>query len=890
MIGQIVSHYEILSKLGQGGMGVVYLARDTRLDRLVALKFLPPELIESLLPITRFEQEARAISALNHPNIATIHDMEQVDGRRFLVLEYLPGGTLKDKLRVLRLNGQQMPLGQCLSIGIQIADGLAHAHRAGITHRDVKSENVMFTAEGMARITDFGLAKTAHRAEITRDGTTVGTAAYMSPEQATGEAVDGRTDIFSLGILLYEMAAGARPFGGDNEVAVLHAILQKTPPPLSDFREVPDGLQAVLLKALEKDRYRRYQRAEDLAADLRALQNRLDPSAGRVALTDSAGPTVSLDRIPSAPKEVPAGWSRTKNKTVAAAIAGVVLIPVVIAVLFPRIRDTLIQRPGALPSEKHIVVLPFSSLGKSGDEQAFATGLAEILEQKLTLLARSHRDSWVVPESDVYGNSVTTPAEARRLFRVSLAIAGTVKRTGDHTELDLKLLDAGTGKLLRERAVSKSGSDLASLQDEVVGSAAAMLGFDVEGQALSRIAASGTFIPTAYDDYVKANGYIQRYDRGGIDAAIALFQEAIRRDPNYALAYAGLGEAYWTKYVHSKDVQYLEQARTQTEQAISRNAAMASPHITLGVISTAMGQQDSAVAQLREAIRLDPVNAAAYRALGNSLAAQRKPAEAEEMYKKAIQLRPNFWLGHNDLAIFYSNQGRYNEAETALRKVIDLTPDNQLSYRNLGGVYAHEGRYKEAEEMLKKSIGIRPTAAAYTNLGTVYFYEGRYGDAVPMMEKAVALAGQNDGVRAVAWNNLAEAYRWNPDTAAKAPEAYRKSLDLSQSQLAINPENAVLLSRTALCTAHLGEIRQALVSMEKARRLAPRDLTVLSRSVIVYELAKERGRALAALDSALRGGYRVEEVSREPDLAGLRADPRYSKLIRKRQESKGITK
>ncbi|MDQ2901610.1 MAG: tetratricopeptide repeat protein, partial [Acidobacteriota bacterium] len=599
---------------------------------------------------------------------------------------------------------------------------------------------------------------------------------------------------------------------------------------------------------------------------------------------------VSLDRISPAPVESSVGWSRKRNRIVATAIMGGVLIPVLVAVLFSPIRGRLFRRSGALPSEKHIVVLPFSSAGKSADEQAFTTGLSEILEQKLTLLARSHRDSWVVPESDVHSNSVTTPAEARRLFRVTLALTGAVNRSGENTELDLKVVDAVTGKSLRESTVSKSGSDLASLQDEAVSSAAAMLGLDVQGSAFSLMATGGTSMPTAYDDYVKANGYLQRYDRGGIDAAITLFQEAVRRDPNYALAYAGLGEAYWTKYVHTKDAQYLEQARAQTEQAISRNAALASPHITLGAISIAMGQKEGAVTQLREAIRLDPVNAAAYRELGKAFLAQRKPAEAEEMYKKAIQLRPNFWLGYNDIAIFYSSTGRYDEAEAALRKVIDLTPDNQMSYRNLGGVYAHLGRYKEAEEMLKKSIDIRPTASAYTNLGTVYFYEGRYGDAVPMMEKAVALAGQSDGIRAVAWNNLAEAYRWNPDTAAKAPAAYRKSFGFSRSQLAINPDNAVLLSGVALCLARLGDTRQALNSIEKSRSLAPRDLTVLSRSVIVYELAKERGRGLAALDAALRGGYRAEEASREPDLAGLRADPRYSRLILKRQESKGATK
>src|SRR5579863_2625786 len=269
MIGQVVSHYEILEKLGEGGMGAVYKARDMRLQRMVALKFLPAEITATPERIARFELEARAISTLNHPHIGTIHSMEEyaIEGyatRRFLVLEYLPGGTLRERLKACRAANQAFPLADAVKIGIEIAQGLAHAHRKGIVHRDIKPENVMFTAERVLRITDFGLAKSP-TSDLTRDGTTVGTASYMAPEQATHNETSPRSDLFSLGVMLHEMIAGHRPFAGKSEFAVMQAVVSDPPAPLGRFRtDVPPGLERILACLLEKDPARRYRTGEEV--------------------------------------------------------------------------------------------------------------------------------------------------------------------------------------------------------------------------------------------------------------------------------------------------------------------------------------------------------------------------------------------------------------------------------------------------------------------------------------------------------------------------------------------------------------------------------------------------------------------------------------------------
>jgi tetratricopeptide (TPR) repeat protein/tRNA A-37 threonylcarbamoyl transferase component Bud32/TolB-like protein len=846
IIGEIVSHYEILEKLGEGGMGVVYKARDLRLQRFVALKFLSPEIASNAETIARFEIEARSISALNHPHIATIYSMDEAEwGRRFLVLEYLPGGTLRARLKDYRIRQEPFPIREAVKTAMEIAGGLDHAHRAGIVHRDIKPENVMFNVEGVLRITDFGLSKSAHSEELTRAGTTIGTAAYMAPEQASENNTSPLSDLFSLGILLHELIAGQRPFAGKSELATMHALVHDPPPPLRTIRpEVPPRLEKILLKLLDKEPERRYQTGESLAADLGDLYN----DATNTAELNYEGVTKTMLGIGQVGRR---RWLPALALAAIAAVAGAAWYE--------------FREPAGTSTQ--LAVLPFTAKSGKPEDIAFGNGLAGILA---TRLSASGAHIWIVPGSDLQRNRVTTPDDARRVFGVRRVLTGTIDRQPQGPQVEMKLIDTASGKTLKQASVS-SGNSSSTLQDDVMKQATAMLGVPSGPREAGETKASN-----AYDYYVQGNGYLQRYDQAGnVDAAIRSFEDAIKLDPNYALAYAGLGSSYWRKYKLSSDSQMLERARDAAMQALSRNDTLDAPHITLGDIAVSAGQPVEGIRQLNIALERDPVNADACRELANAYVAAGKLADAETTYRRAIQYRPDFWLGYFDLATFYNLQARYDDAEQALKKASGLTPDNYLIYRNLGGVQMARGEWSDAEHSFQKAIALRPIGSVYSNLGALYIYLGRYPEAIPVLEQAIALSGDERHAYLM-WGNLGDACKWTPARKEDAARAYTKAAELATSQLQVNPKDPTLLSHIAEYRAKAGEDAAAEVQIMKALAIAPKDPAILFKAAIVRELAGKRKQSLTSLDAALAAGYSLSFVEREPELASLRAAPGYS--------------
>ncbi|HWF07984.1 MAG TPA: protein kinase [Bryobacteraceae bacterium] len=883
MIGEVFSHYEILDKLGEGGMGVVYKALDTRLQRLVALKFLPGEITSTPDRIARFEQEARAISALNHPHIATIHSMEEHGAGRFLVLEYLAGGSLRDRIRAHRAAAEPFPLADAVRIGIESAQGLAHAHRRGIVHRDIKPENIMFTADGLLRITDFGLAKSAisgpAREELTKDGVTVGTAPYMAPEQALGNITSPRSDLFALGVTLHETIAGQRPFAGASEFATMHAVINQVPELLHQLRaDVPEPLARVVARLLEKDPAGRFQTGDEVAAALSALDTEL-PTA-EITYTPALYPQgISFDRSAFEPTRTMAlpvvtEAARRQPKTLWIAAAAFV-IAVAGAVSW-----TFFRHPRHVTQ---LAVLPFTAKSGNAEDAAFGNGLAGIVSGRLAALGG---EVWVIPDNDLHQNRVSTPIEARRIFGVDTVVTGEVERPGFGQDvIRMHLVDTASGRTLRS-ASAKAGAAATPLEEEVVRQTAAMLGLSLDPLAVSKLRAAATQTANAYDYYVLGSGYLQRYDQAGnIGSAVAAFQRAIQLDPSYAMAYAGLSSAYLLQYRSSRDQQYLERARDAAIQALSRNESLDSPHITLGTIAMLTGQTEEGIRQLRAALDSDPVNADAYRELANAYVQAGRPADAEATYNRAIQLRPNFWIGYLDSATFYNNSGRYPEAEKALRTAASLTPDNYLVYRNLGAVEMARGEWADAERSLKQALASRPSGSVYSNLGTLYIYAGRYADAVPMLEQAVSLGGGDEKHAYLIWGNLGDAYRWTKGREASAAVAYQNAVKLATRQLAVNPKDATLLSQIAVYQAKMGAQQEAKSGIEEALTSAPRDSAVLYRAAIVYELCGERTKSLDNLRAALAAGYSLSVVEREPELAALRQDSGYKAISGKRSSS-----
>jgi serine/threonine protein kinase/Flp pilus assembly protein TadD len=861
MVGRTVSHFEILEKLGEGGMGVVYCARDLKLDRLVALKILPPEQMFNPRRRARFIAEAKSASALNHPNIITIYEIETVETVDYIAMEYVQGVTLYDLIQ-----GPQLELATLLDYAAQIASALAAAHTAGIVHRDIKPGNIMVTKSGTAKLLDFGLAQierpdvdpdapTSTMAFLTRPGTVVGTVAYMSPEQAQGGGVGPRSDIFSFGVVLYQLLTRTLPFHAGSDIALLYEIVNKPAPHLVALRpDLPPVLGAIVEKALEKDPERRYQRAEDLAADLKAITRQLE--SGVSAHDISVG---SLPRQKA---------RRSKLLKFAALGASLLLLMGVLAWRFAPWRNRV-------PDEKKIAVLPFRNIGGDRDNEAFCDGMMEALTSELTELSQSHGSLWVVPASEVRREGLASPGEARRALGANLVITGSVQRDHDHVHLTANLVDAGSMRQLRSREIERTVGEEAGLQDSVVQEIAGMLQLELGATDRRVLAAGETGTSGAYDLYLQARGHLQRRGNDDIDQAIQMFRQAIALDPKYALAYAGLGEAYWRKYRETRDTQWVQPARENCQLALKLNNQLAPVYVTLGIIEEGAGQHQKALDTLEKARQLEPSDPSVLSELGAVKEAMGKLDEAKSDYEGAAKLRPGDWASLNALGGFYYRRGRYQNAIPLFQQITQLAPANSQGYTNLGATYAMAGQYESAAVSFQQSLNLRPTASAYTNLGTVYFFLGRCSDAVPLMERASQLAPKSEQV----WGNLGDAYACVSGKKSDADSAYRHAVQLGQRRLAVNPMDGETLSVVALYEAKLGDKAKALENIQKARRLAAGSRKVQWEAALIYELAGQRDRALDELGAAIHAGQPLDEVRGEPALTKLRTDPRYRQLM-----------
>jgi serine/threonine protein kinase/Flp pilus assembly protein TadD len=865
--GQIVSHYKIQSKLGEGGMGVVYQALDLRLNRPVALKFLHPKLTTSSELVASLEREGMAISALNHPNIATIYGIEEANNCKFIVLEYLPGGTLKARIAELRTRGRWVPLVEAVTYAIQIADGLAHAHEHGIIHRDIKSSNILFTAQDTIKIVDFSLASSSQDCDSTSSLSIAGTPSSMSPEQAQGKDIDHRSDVFSLGIVLFELLTGKMPFGAARSAAVLQQITSRPAPPLSASRPgLPTALESIVATALQKDREMRYQRMTILAADLRSVLKQIDIQTEDVAATE----TVTL---------APATGNRRRIRRIgpaslllAASLSAVFFVAYehqwVRGIAMSMIHSTL------LPGEKRLVVLSFANSSNSPEE--LGDGLMDVISSKLTEMEQFQGSLLVISPSEVRKAEVHTPSEAREAFGATLAITGTVRNLGTRMEIMMNLVDTETSAQLRSFTIEMDFPEPASLQDEIVSKASEMLDISLTPSAFLALQAGNTRVPSAYRYYIEGRGYLQQIDKAEyLNKAMLAFRRAIQLDSRYALAYSGLAEVWLERFNSTKDPQAVNRAFENAWRAADFNDGIAGVHVTLGRAYAAKGQYDDAEREFQRALQIDPVNAEALRRLARAYQNTNRTDLAERTYRKAIQLRPNDWRGYQSLGNYYFNNGNEVEAARWYQRVMDLTPGNYNAYNDLGASFLRLGDYTKAAALLNKSVELKPSAMNYSNLGSVYYLQGRFREAARLYNTAVALEGNNSSY----WGNLADAYRWTPELASKAPQMYGKAVFYGQRELTGNPANSHLRSRVAVYYAAIGDKDSASREMREALGVSPHDGYVLFRAALMQEQLHHRDAALDALRAALLAGYPQEEIRKAPALENLRTDVKYKSLF-----------
>jgi serine/threonine-protein kinase len=531
---------------------------------------------------------------------------------------------------------------------------------------------------------------------------------------------------------------------------------------------------------------------------------------------------------------------------------------------------------GALPAQKNVAVLPFANVGGSPQNQPFCDGLTYTLTSKLTQLEQFHGSLLVVPASDVLAEEVESVEDARRKFGVSLVLAGSVQRAGEEVLVNLTLVDANSRRQLRSFTVETGADAPTLLPGGLALQAARLLELELAPRDSEVLAAGRTGVVRANDYYLEGRGYLQRYeDPDNIDVAIAQFDRALQQDPDFALAYAGLGEAYWKRYEATRQPQWAEEARKACEQALALDKRSPEPHTCLGAVFNGTGDYGNALVEFQHALERNPASDNAHRGLAAAYEAQGKLEEAEETYKHAIALRPSYWGSYRELGVFYFRHGRYDDAAAMFRSCTELAPDNARAYTSLGGIFYLQGRWEQAEQLYEQSLAIRETSVAYSNLGTVYFFQGRFAEAVRMFEQATALQ-PNDYLLL---GNLADAYRWTSGLKSKAGPAYRHAIELAQVQLEVNPRDPDVRSDLAVYWVKMGEPEKALAAMAAARKQAPNDVNVLFQSVVVYYLAGQRARAVDALIQAIQAGYSLAEIRADPELVDLRRDLRYQRAV-----------
>ncbi|MDZ4699044.1 MAG: protein kinase [Rhodothermales bacterium] len=844
--GDRINQYVIERELGAGGMGVVYLARDTRLDRLVALKFLPMIRRGDEELSRRFLQEARAASQLDHPNICTIYEFnESAEGEHFIAMAYYDGETLKAK------QVRTVAYEQALEMALQMLRGLAHAHEKGIVHRDIKPDNLLVTAGGVVKVLDFGLAK-MQGVDLTRTGMTMGTVAYMCPEQARGGVVDARSDIWSAGVVLYELLTGERPFRGDYDQAVIYSILNEDPaPPSSHQPELSPTLDAIVLRCLAKDPDQRYPRAAEV---LEAI----------VALDQTGTPAPPLDAaIP-----VMRSWLSYRRYILGALVVAVAAL----GGWWMMKGERVLSETGTT----RLAVLPFVNMGA---DSALVNGLEFTVTSKLTLMQRFDGTLSVVPSGDLLADGVVSAEAAAERLDATLALGASVRQRGAGLLLTLQLIDAPANRVLDSRVLEVSNAEMGQLDDRIVESLAGLLDVQLNDETQAFLSTGASRNAQAYNDYTRARGYLQRYeDASNIDASIGLFKLAVKEDTTFTLAYAGLGEANILKYELDNRRQWLDEAIQYGRRAIELDEELGPVRLTMGMIYLKTGDYPEAERQFLRAFVLDDTNAEAPYQLARVYDLMGEPAKAEEFFLRAIRLAPDQWLYANGLGNFYNWQGRHEEAIPLYQTVIRLRPKNPWGYNNLGVQYQALERIDDALESYRQAAranpaAAEPTALALYNIGTIHYLRDDFAEARRQFRGSVDLLDTDLDV----WQDLGSAYHWL-GRADSARVAWERVVDLAGKRLDVNAVDHWALWNQSFALARLGQRAQAFDALNRFLALEGATPTTWLNAAKCYEALGDRDRAIDFIRQALEAGLAPKRIEASPWLDDLRRDPRYTAL------------
>jgi eukaryotic-like serine/threonine-protein kinase len=786
--GTKIGRYEIRSKVGEGGMGEVYLAEDTKLRRRVALKILPAAVAANQNRMRRFNQEATAAAALNHPNIAHVYEIDEVEGQHFIAMEFIEGATLREKI-----HREQTELRKLLRYLQQVAEGLAKAHGAGIVHRDLKPDNVMITRDGYAKILDFGLAKLTEQNEplrielapeeaptavmrqpLSTPGLVMGTVGYMSPEQARGHAVDHRSDIFSFGCLLYEAATGQRAFESESTIDTLHKIVHAPVPLVKDVNaSAPLDLTRIVRRCLAKDPDERYQSIREAAIELRELRREVEgagdlettvaPSSvgstvGSETSDEATASTVPRSTVPASSAEyIVTGIRQHKLAAVLILVALVLGGVGVAAYLHARNTEIAIES---------IAVLPFVNQNRDPETEYLSDGLTESIINSLTQLPNLR----VIPSASAFrfkGKDID-PVAAGKELGVRAVLTGKMMQRGDNLTISAALIDVRDNKQLWGEQYNRKIADALAVQQEISREISERLRTKLSGEEQRQLTRRDTSNPEAYDFYLKGRYYWNKRTAENVRKAIEQFQQAADRDPNYALAYAGLADCYCLLelYAGTPASETLPKAKAFAERALQLDNSLAEAHTSLGYTYDGLWQWGKAEDEFKRSIELNPSYPTAHQWYGILLLVEGRLDEALTETKRAQELDPLSLAIGQIVSQVYLARGDVNSAIEEARKVIDLDPRYPRGHSQLGFAYLRQGNYSEGTAELRKAVDLSSDRQAFAGLGYAYAVSGRRAEALAILKEletryerhealgqdlAAVYAGLGDKNQAFAW-------------------------------------------------------------------------------------------------------------------------------------------
>jgi tetratricopeptide (TPR) repeat protein len=844
VIGSTIAQYEITGELGSGGMGVVYEAYDTLLERTVALKFLPPDSTRDPAAKARLISEAKAVSALDHPNICVIHEIgEAEDGSMFLAMARYEGEDLK-----ARISRGPLGLEESLDIALQVAAGLDHAHEREIVHRDIKPANIFIKDDGLVKILDFGLAKLSDQSILTREGSTPGTVCYMSPEQAQGQSTHAATDIWSLGVVLYEMLVGERPFQADFEQAVLYAIINREPATAHEENPaVPRPLSDLIAKCLRKTPSGRFEKVSDLIGAVTGL---VRSEGWDVPMPGRFGPAVPH------PDE---GRKKRWTRVAVAAAAGLVIAVGLWA---------FVLNPSPYTTDLRIAVMPFENrAGPAWDNPT--DGLSAVVTRMFERASHAHPSMWVVRKEVVDYAELAQPGQAERAFGVNRIITGGPQMFREGEMLHLEFRDAGSLEPLDEVRVPMNPES--AFVDSLPLALVRFIGLPPEaaGYLGGMLPESGI----ALLDYLEGLGQLESDDPA---RALETLAHVTGEVPEFAPAWCARGLAAWETYRTAGEEQDLDRALAWLQEAAELEPGAWRPPFHRGEILRNLGDYDGALAAYAEADSLDPGNTWVCQRMSRAYRAKMMVVEGTSLLQTALVRYPDYFMASRINGIFHYRLQEWDAALPYLVRSLELAPDDARGLNVIGVLLTEQGKYARARDYYYRAFNLLPDCDTSSNVGTSLYYDGKFREAASFYELSLEWCDHEDPE---VWANWGRSLYWAKGGREEAVDKLQKAVALIEPLWRETPDDSDLVGKMIELNAMSGEEDASRRMIAFADSLGIEDANLFYRIGDAYELMGDRTAALRYLREAVRHGTPIDNIKSTPELEDLVADPRFVRMV-----------